>query len=31
MIEPQICALNYGISVFCLMLILYILFKDEGK
>jgi len=29
MIQPQICVLNYGISVFCLMLILYILFKDD--
>jgi hypothetical protein len=27
--KPELCTLNYGISVFCLMLILYIIFKDD--
>ena len=28
-LEPALCVLNYGLAVTCLMLVLYIIFKDD--
>ena len=28
-LEPALCVLNYGLAVTCLLLVLYIIFKDD--
>jgi len=28
-VEPALCVVNYGLSVLCLVLVLYIIFKDD--